>query len=179
MVAGAIGPTNKTLSISPSVEDPGCRDVTWSEVVECGKLDILMIETIFDTLNAKAAIYAVLDVFEQRRQRLPVFISGTIVDQSGRTLSGQTTEAFYAAIRHVRPFAVGLNCALGAKDMMRFLQRLSNVAECFVLAYPNAGLPNEMGEYDQPPKEFAGLFYILYSLFLCVAVLRCDAMRRS
>ena len=114
-----------------------------------------MIETIFDTLNAKAAIYGVLSVFEERNMRLPVFISGTIVDQSGRTLSGQTTEAFYASIRHIKPFAVGLNCALGAKDMVRFLKRLSNVSECFVLAYPNAGLPNEMGEYDQPPKEFA------------------------
>eukprot|EP00485_Elphidium_margaritaceum_P001558 CAMPEP_0202687622 /NCGR_PEP_ID=MMETSP1385-20130828/3278_1 /ASSEMBLY_ACC=CAM_ASM_000861 /TAXON_ID=933848 /ORGANISM="Elphidium margaritaceum" /LENGTH=1417 /DNA_ID=CAMNT_0049342449 /DNA_START=17 /DNA_END=4270 /DNA_ORIENTATION=+ len=164
-VAGAIGPTNKTLSISPSVEDPGYRDITWNDVVEAyreqiealmdGGVDILMIETIFDTLNAKAAIYAVLDVFEARKVRLPVFISGTIVDQSGRTLSGQTTEAFYAAIRHVRPFAVGLNCALGAKDMFKFLQRLSVTAECYILAYPNAGLPNEMGEYDQPPVEFA------------------------
>eukprot|EP00484_Ammonia_sp_Unknown_P030342 CAMPEP_0197032868 /NCGR_PEP_ID=MMETSP1384-20130603/11421_1 /TAXON_ID=29189 /ORGANISM="Ammonia sp." /LENGTH=1402 /DNA_ID=CAMNT_0042462583 /DNA_START=117 /DNA_END=4325 /DNA_ORIENTATION=- len=164
-VAGAIGPTNKTLSISPSVEDPGYRDITWDEVVNAyceqihalmeGGVDILMIETIFDTLNAKAAIYAVLSVFEQRNVRLPVFISGTIVDQSGRTLSGQTTEAFYAAIRHIRPFAVGLNCALGAKDMLSFLKRLANTAECFVLAYPNAGLPNEMGEYDQPPNEFA------------------------
>ena len=179
MVAGAIGPTNKTLSISPSVEDPGYRDVTWSEVVDCykeqtvalldGGVDILMIETIFDTLNAKAAIYAVLDVFEQRGERVPVFISGTIVDQSGRTLSGQTTEAFYAAIRHIKPFAVGLNCALGAKDMMRFLQRLSNVAECYVLAYPNAGLPNEMGEYDQPPDEFAGTFSVHFVILFVLS----------
>ena len=114
-----------------------------------------MIETIFDTLNAKAAIYAVLTVFEKRNIRLPIFISGTIVDQSGRTLSGQTTEAFYQSIKHCKPFAVGLNCALGAKDMLTFLKRLSNTAECFVLAYPNAGLPNEMSEYDQPPDEFA------------------------
>eukprot|EP01084_Bolivina_argentea_P035916 66490_1 len=164
-VAGAIGPMNKTLSISPSVEDPGYRDVSWDEVVAAyteqikalitGGVDILMIETIFDTLNAKAAIYAVLTVFDELKLRLPVFISGTIVDQSGRTLSGQTTEAFYCSIRHVKPFAVGLNCALGAKDMVKFLKRLSNAAECFVLAYPNAGLPNEMGEYDQPPLEFA------------------------
>ena len=125
-----------------------------------GGVDILMIETIFDTLNAKAAIYAALTVFEERSTddsnfRLPIFISGTIVDQSGRTLSGQTTEAFYSAIRHCHPFAVGLNCALGAKDMLQFLKRLSIAAECFVLSYPNAGLPNEMGEYDQPPDEFA------------------------
>ena len=170
-VAGAIGPLNKTLSISPSVEDPGFRDTTWQACVEAyseqvkglmdGGVDILMVETIFDTLNSKAAIYAILNEFEARNRRIPVFISGTIVDQSGRTLSGQTTEAFYSSIRHVKPFAVGLNCALGAKEMLPFLRRLSMISECRVLAYPNAGLPNQMGEYDQPPKEFAnelGLF---------------------
>lgn len=164
-VAGAIGPTNKTLSISPSVEDPGYRDITWKEVVDCykeqvealidAKCDILMVETIFDTLNAKAALYAIMNTFDEKNIKLPVFISGTIVDNSGRTLSGQTTEAFYTSIKHIKPFAVGLNCALGAKDMIPFLKRLSNVADCFILAYPNAGLPNEMGEYDQNPEQFS------------------------
>uniref|UniRef100_K3WL46 Methionine synthase n=1 Tax=Globisporangium ultimum (strain ATCC 200006 / CBS 805.95 / DAOM BR144) TaxID=431595 RepID=K3WL46_GLOUD len=164
-VAGSIGPTNRTLSISPNVEDPGFRNVTFDELVEAyytqieglvdGGSDILLVETIFDTLNAKAAVYAV-DVYQEKTgKKLPLFISGTIVDMSGRTLSGQTTEAFYVSLRHSKPFCIGLNCALGANQMKPFLQRLSNVAECFVSVYANAGLPNAMGGYDDGPALMA------------------------
>lgn len=164
-VAGSIGPTNRTLSISPNVEDPGFRNVTFDELVEAyytqieglvdGGSDILLVETIFDTLNAKAAVYAV-DLYQEKTgNKLPLFISGTIVDMSGRTLSGQTTEAFYVSLRHSKPFCIGLNCALGANQMKPFLQRLSNVAECFVSVYANAGLPNAMGGYDDGPKLMA------------------------
>lgn len=164
-VAGSIGPTNRTLSISPNVEDPGFRNVTFDELVTAyyqqveglvdGGSDILMVETIFDTLNAKAAVYAIDQYQENTGRRLPLFISGTIVDMSGRTLSGQTTEAFYVSLRHSKPFCIGLNCALGADQMKPFLQRLANVAECFVSVYANAGLPNAMGGYDDSPALMA------------------------
>lgn len=164
-VAGSIGPTNRTLSISPNVEDPGFRNVTFDELVAAyytqveglvdGGSDVLLVETIFDTLNAKAAVYAI-DVYQETTgKRLPLFISGTIVDMSGRTLSGQTTEAFYVSLRHSKPFCIGLNCALGANQMKPFLQRLANVAECFVSVYANAGLPNAMGGYDDSPQLMA------------------------
>ena len=160
---GAIGPTNRTGSISPSVEDPGFRNVTFDELriaykEQCkgllmGGCEIIMVETIFDTLNAKAALFAIEELFDEYDFKVPIMISGTIVDQSGRTLSGQTSEAFYTSIRHAKPFSVGLNCALGAKQMKPFLQRLSAVAECWISVYPNAGLPNAMGGYDETPAE--------------------------
>lgn len=163
-VAGAIGPLNKSLSLSPDVNNPGFRAVTFKEVKNAyadqirglidGGADIILIETIFDTLNCKAALYAVDEVFEEKGVRLPLMISGTITDASGRTLSGQTPEAFWISVKHARPFAVGLNCALGAEEMRPHLEALSNVAmDCYISAYPNAGLPNEMGEYDQTPHE--------------------------
>lgn len=162
-VAGAIGPLNKTLSLSPDVNNPGYRAVTFEEVKNAyaeqveglieGGAHILLIETIFDTLNAKAAIFAIEEVFEAQGRRLPVMISGTITDASGRTLSGQTVEAFWISVRHARPFAVGLNCALGAEEMRPHLEALSAMADCYVSAYPNAGLPNEFGAYDQTPHE--------------------------
>ena len=164
-VVGAMGPTNRTGSISPSVEDPAARNVTFDELVEAyfeqavalvdGGADILMVETIFDTLNAKAALYAIGEYLEMSGLDIPVFVSGTLVDQSGRTLSGQTGEAFYASIRHARPMCVGLNCALGAQHMVPFLERLSKCVECFVHVYSNAGLPNAMGGYDETPKDMA------------------------
>jgi len=164
-VCGAIGPTNRTGSISPDVEDPASRNVTFDELVEAyyaqivglmdGGADILIVETIFDTLNAKAAIFAVGEYLEHTGLDVPLFISGTLVDQSGRTLSGQTGEAFYVSVRHAKPMCVGLNCALGAKQMAPFLERLSNVAECFVHVYSNAGLPNAMGGYDDTPADMA------------------------
>ncbi|RLN58999.1 hypothetical protein BBJ29_005476 [Phytophthora kernoviae] len=164
-VAGSIGPTNRTLSISPNVEDPGFRNVTFDELVDAyytqleglvdGGSDILLVETIFDTLNAKAAVFAINKYQEATGRKLPLFISGTIVDMSGRTLSGQTTEAFYVSLRHSKPFCIGLNCALGADQMKPFLQRLANVAECFVSVYANAGLPNAMGGYDDTPTMMA------------------------
>ena len=167
-VAGSIGPTNRTLSISPNVEDPGFRNITFMELVTAykqqilglvkGGVDIIMVETIFDTLNAKAALYA-FDVVREEAggalDEMPLMISGTIVDQSGRTLSGQTTEAFYVSMRHAKPFSIGLNCALGAKQMKPFLTKLANCAECFVTVYSNAGLPNAMGGYDEKPEDMA------------------------
>ena len=165
-VAGAIGPTNKTLSISPDVNNPGMRGATWDELVRAygeqtrglmdGGADIILIETIFDTLNAKAAIFAVETVFEEMGSRLPIMISGTITDASGRTLSGQTVEAFWISVMHAKPFCVGLNCALGAKEMRPHLEALSKIANTHVHAYPNAGLPNEFGEYDQDGEEMKG-----------------------
>ncbi|MEI6410391.1 MAG: methionine synthase [Bacteroidota bacterium] len=162
-VAGAIGPLNKTLSLSPDVNNPGYRALTFDEAKNAyaeqvrglvdGGANILLIETIFDTLNCKAAIYAVEQVFEEKNVRLPVMISGTITDASGRTLSGQTVEAFWISVKHARPFSVGLNCALGAEEMRPHLEALSSIADCFVSAYPNAGLPNEFGEYDQTPHQ--------------------------
>jgi len=167
-VAGSCGPTNRTLSISPNVEDPGFRNVTFHELVEAysqqmrgmvkGGCDVMMVETIFDTLNAKAALFAWDVVVEEANGALddmPLMISGTIVDQSGRTLSGQTTEAFYVSMRHSKPFSIGLNCALGAKQMTPFLKRMADVAECFVSVYSNAGLPNAMGGYDDTPEDMA------------------------
>jgi 5-methyltetrahydrofolate--homocysteine methyltransferase len=165
-VAGALGPLNKTLSLSPDVNDPGYRALDFDEaktayaeqtrgLVE-GGADILLVETIFDTLNAKAALFAIDEVFEEMGVHLPIMISGTITDASGRTLSGQTVEAFWISVKHVRPFSVGLNCALGAEEMRPFLESLSGLADCYVSAYPNAGLPNEFGEYDQTPHEMCG-----------------------
>jgi 5-methyltetrahydrofolate--homocysteine methyltransferase len=165
-VAGAIGPLNKTLSLSPDVNNPGFRAVTFDEVVAAyydqvrglvdGSVDILLIETIFDTLNAKGAIYAIKKYFrDTKKEPLPIMISGTITDASGRTLSGQTLEAFYTSIMHARPLSVGLNCALGAKEMRPHIEELSQIAACYVSAYPNAGLPNAMGEYDEQPEDTA------------------------
>ena len=165
-VAGAIGPLNKTLSLSPDVNNPGFRAVTFDEVVEAyyeqikglvdGGVDTLLIETIFDTLNAKAAIFAIKKYFrDTKKPELPVMISGTITDASGRTLSGQTLEAFYTSIMHAKPLSVGLNCALGAKEMRPHIEELSQIASCYVSAYPNAGLPNAMGEYDEEPTQTA------------------------
>ncbi|BDX00654.1 homocysteine S-methyltransferase family protein [Maricaulis maris] len=163
-VAGAIGPTNKTLSISPDVNDPGFRDVDF-ETVRAAYLeqaeameafvDFFLIETIFDTLNAKAAIKALLDLRAQTGNTVPIIISGTITDRSGRTLSGQTAEAFWYSVRHARPWAVGLNCALGADEMRPYISELSRVADTRIIAYPNAGLPNDMGEYDETPDQTA------------------------
>jgi 5-methyltetrahydrofolate--homocysteine methyltransferase len=179
-VAGAIGPMSKTLSLSPDVNNPGFRAVSFDEVSSAyyeqvkalveGGVDILLIETIFDTLNAKAAIFAIKkyfrDINEPRGQRgegyaysaqpeLPVMISGTITDASGRTLSGQTLEAFYVSVMHARPLSIGLNCALGAQEMRSHIEELSQIATCYTSAYPNAGLPNAMGEYDEQPEETA------------------------
>lgn len=165
-IAGAIGPLNKTLSLSPDVNNPGYRAVTFDEVVIAyteqvrglsdGGVDLLLIETIFDTLNAKAAIFAIKKYFrENNREQLPIMISGTITDASGRTLSGQTVEAFYTSVAHARPLSVGLNCALGAKEMRPHIEELSNIASCYISAYPNAGLPNAMGEYDETPEQTA------------------------
>lgn len=164
-VAGVLGPTSRTASLSPDVNDPAKRNVTFdalrenyyeaAEALIEGGSDLILIETIFDTLNAKAAIYALEELFEDRGERLPVMISGTITDASGRTLSGQTTEAFWNSVRHARPLAVGLNCALGAEELRPYVEELSTKADTFVSAHPNAGLPNEFGEYDQTPEEMA------------------------
>lgn len=167
-VAGAIGPTNKTLSLSPDVSNPGYRAVTFDEVANAyyeqvhglsdGGADLLLIETIFDTLNAKAAIYAIKKYFrESGKPALPIMISGTITDASGRTLSGQTLEAFYISVQHAHPLSVGLNCALGGKQMRPYIEELSKVASCYISCYPNAGLPNTMAEYDETPEDTAGV----------------------
>ncbi|RZU31722.1 methionine synthase [Blastococcus saxobsidens] len=166
-VVGAIGPTSRTASISPDVNDPGARNVGFDELVEAyleqanglvdGGSDALLVETIFDTLNAKAAIFACETLFEQRGRRWPVLISGTITDASGRTLSGQVTEAFWHSVRHVKPLLVGLNCALGAKEMRPYIAEIARVADTFVSCYPNAGLPNAFGEYDEAPEETAAI----------------------
>ena len=183
-VAGAIGPLNKTLSLSPDVNNPGFRAVTFDEVAKAyteqikglvdGGVDIILIETIFDTLNAKAAIYAVKNYFRNKSKNsssqqspafpppsgeiegaLPIMISGTITDASGRTLSGQTLEAFYVSVMHANPISIGLNCALGASEMRPHIEELSQIAGCYTSAYPNAGLPNAFGEYDEQPHETA------------------------
>ena len=165
-VAGAIGPLNKTLSLSPDVNNPGYRAVSFDEVATAyeeqirglvdGGVDLLLIETIFDTLNAKAAIFAIKHFFRNNNlQELPIMISGTITDASGRTLSGQTLEAFYISVVHANPLSIGLNCALGAKEMRPHIEELSVIAKCFTSAYPNAGLPNAFGEYDEQPHETA------------------------
>jgi 5-methyltetrahydrofolate--homocysteine methyltransferase len=163
--AGAVGPTNKTLSVSPSVENPAFRGCTYDEIVDAyyeqvealidGGVDVLLVETIFDTLNAKAALFAIDKFFAKWGQKIPVFVSGTIVDNSGRTLSGQTNEAFWNSVSHSKPIAIGLNCALGAKDMVPYIENLSKAADCWVFCYPNAGLPNAMGGYDQKGHEMA------------------------
>ncbi len=165
-VAGAIGPLNKTLSLSPDVNNPGYRAVTFDEVATAyyeqirglvdGGVDLLLVETIFDTLNAKAAIYAIKKYFrDTKKEELPIMISGTITDASGRTLSGQTLEAFYISVSHANPLSVGLNCALGASEMRPHIEELSEIASCYTSAYPNAGLPNAFGEYDEQPHETA------------------------
>jgi 5-methyltetrahydrofolate--homocysteine methyltransferase len=174
-VAGAIGPTNKTASLSPQVNDPGYRAITFDELAEayteqiCGLLDggadLLLVETIFDTLNAKAALFAIEEELERRgilRDEktgvyFPILISGTITDASGRTLSGQTPEAFFISLSHVPMFSIGFNCALGAEQLLPYVQILSDISPSFVSAYPNAGLPNAMGHYDQSPEEMAAL----------------------
>ena len=164
-VAGVLGPTSRTASISPDVNDPSKRNVTFDELVINykqathalieGQVDLIMLETIFDTLNAKAAAYAVDEVFEELGASLPVMISGTITDASGRTLSGQTTEAFYNSMRHVNAISFGLNCALGPDLLRQYVAELARVSECLVSAHPNAGLPNEFGEYDMDAEEMA------------------------
>ncbi|HEX7800191.1 MAG TPA: homocysteine S-methyltransferase family protein [Asticcacaulis sp.] len=164
-VAGSIGPLNKMLSMSSDVNDPGARLVTFDQVYQAyreqiqalneGGVDLYLIETITDTLNCKAAIKAILDLEDEGLDRLPIWISGTITDRSGRTLSGQTAEAFWNSVRHAKPFAVGFNCALGADLMRPHIAELSRVADCLVAAYPNAGLPNAMGQYDEQPHETA------------------------
>jgi 5-methyltetrahydrofolate--homocysteine methyltransferase len=165
-VAGAIGPLNKTLSLSPDVNNPGYRALTFDEAMTSyyeqvkglveGGADIILIETIFDTLNAKAAIYATKKFFSDTNlPELPIMISGTITDASGRTLSGQTLEAFYTSVMHARPLSIGLNCALGAAEMRPHIEELSQIASCYTSAYPNAGLPNAMGEYDEQPEQTA------------------------
>jgi len=164
-VAGAIGPLSRTLSMSSDVNDPGARQVTYEAVhaayleqaraLHQGGVDLFLIETVFDTLNAKAAIKAILDLEDEGLERLPIWISGTITDRSGRTLSGQTVEAFWNSIRHAKPIAVGLNCALGADLMRPHIAELSRLADTLVAAYPNAGLPNAFGQYDEEPRETA------------------------
>jgi 5-methyltetrahydrofolate--homocysteine methyltransferase len=166
-VAGAIGPTNRTASLSPNVNDPSYRAITFDQLAETylisaralieGGVDLFLIETIFDTLNAKAAIYAVQKAQEEAGIEVPLIISGTITDASGRTLSGQTTEAFWNSVRHAKPLAIGLNCALGAKQLRPYVEELARIADTYVSAYPNAGLPNAFGEYDEEPCETAGL----------------------
>lgn len=164
-VAGAIGPLNKTLSLSPDVNRPEYRNITFDEAKDAykeqiealmdGGVDALLIETIFDTLNAKAAIYACMEVFDLRKTKLPIMISGTITDASGRTLSGQTIEAFYISMKHAEPISIGINCALGAHQMRPYLKTLSDKAHTHISCYPNAGLPNEFGEYDETPEMMA------------------------
>ena len=166
-VAGALGPTNRTLSISPDVNNPGYRAVSFDELKTAyaeavrglidGGADLLLVETIFDTLNAKAALFAIDEVLEEKGVQLPVMISGTITDLSGRTLSGQTPEAFWYSVRHSKPFSIGLNCALGAKEMRAHVAELARIADTLVCAYPNAGLPNEFGEYDESPEAMSAL----------------------
>ncbi len=166
-VAGVLGPTNRTASLSPDVNDPGFRNIGFDELVSTyaeaarglldGGADLLLVETIFDTLNAKAAIFAIETVFDEVGFRVPVMISGTITDASGRTLSGQTTEAFWNSVSHGRPLTIGLNCALGAKALRQYVQELSRIAPVFVSTHPNAGLPNEFGMYDESPASMAGV----------------------
>ena len=164
-VAGILGPTNRTCSISPDVNDPGYRNITFEQLVDAytestrglieGGVDIILIETIFDTLNAKAAVFAVKQVFEEDEVELPIMISGTITDQSGRTLTGQVTEAFYNSLRHAEPVSIGLNCALGPDDLRQYVEEMSRISQFYVSAHPNAGLPNEMGGYDLDADDMA------------------------
>ncbi|MFT7527692.1 MAG: 5-methyltetrahydrofolate--homocysteine methyltransferase [Arenicella sp.] len=164
-VAGVLGPNQKTASVSVDVNDPGARKITFDELVDDyslatralieGGVDIIMIETIFDTLNAKAAVFAVQTVFDEDKIELPIMVSGTITDQSGRTLTGQETEAFYNSLRHAKPLTIGLNCALGPDDLRQYVQEMSRISDVGVSVHPNAGLPNELGEYDLAPEEMA------------------------
>jgi 5-methyltetrahydrofolate--homocysteine methyltransferase len=164
-VAGALGPTNRTASISPDVNDPGYRNVSFDDLRAAyreaaeglieGGVDLLLVETVFDTLNAKAALFAIDELFDDLGLRLPVMVSGTITDLSGRNLSGQTAEAFWNSVRHAEPLTIGLNCALGAKELRPYVAELSRVADTYICAYPNAGLPNEFGEYDEDPETTA------------------------
>ncbi len=166
-VAGAVGPTNRTASISPDVNNPGFRNVSFDELVEAystqtrglieGGSDLILIETVFDTLNAKAAGYAVEQVFDEEGVELPIMISGTITDLSGRNLSGQTPEAFWCSMKHLKPFSIGLNCSFGAEQLRPSVDEIAHVADTYVSIYPNAGLPNEMGEYDETPAQMAAL----------------------
>ena len=166
-VIGVLGPTSRTASISPDVNDPGFRNTSFDELRNTyreaaeglvdGGADLIMVETIFDTLNAKAALYAIDELFEARGARLPVMISGTITDLSGRTLSGQTAEAFYASMRHASPLSIGLNCALGAAELRQYVDVLAGIADCYVSTHPNAGLPNAFGEYDESPEHMAAI----------------------
>ena len=166
-VIGVLGPTSRTASLSPDVNRPGFRAIDFDELAEAyreaarglveGGADILMVETVFDTLNAKAALFAIDDVFEELGERLPVMVSGTITDASGRTLSGQTAEAFWYSLRHAQPLAIGLNCALGAKDLRQHVDVLAQVADTNVSCHPNAGLPNAFGGYDETPDDMAGV----------------------
>ena len=168
-VAGAIGPLNRTLSMSPDVNRPDYRAVTWDQVVEAyteqiralldGGVDALLVETIFDTLNSKAALFAIENVFDERgaQARVPVMISVTITDASGRTLSGQTIDAFYNSVAHAKPFSVGINCALGGHAMRPYVEELARIADCYVTCYPNAGLPNAFGGYDETPADMAAV----------------------
>ena len=161
-VAGVLGPTNRTASVSPDVNDPSARNVTFEELeiayyeacqgLAAGGADLFLIETVFDTLNAKAAIFAVNRYLEQTKTDFPIMISGTITDKSGRTLTGQTTEAFWNSVRHAQPISIGLNCALGAEDLAPYIEELSRISDCLVSAHPNAGLPNAFGEYDETPS---------------------------
>ncbi|MEI6746417.1 MAG: homocysteine S-methyltransferase family protein, partial [Methylococcaceae bacterium] len=164
-VAGVLGPTNRTASMSPDVNDPGFRNIFFDDLVVAyteatkalidGGADLILIETVFDTLNAKAAIFAVENVFEELGFALPVMISGTITDASGRTLSGQTVGAFWNSLKHVKPISFGFNCALGATELRQYIEELSNIADTHVSAHPNAGLPNAFGEYDETPEMMA------------------------
>ena len=166
-VAGAVGPTNRTASISPDVNNPGFRNVNFDELVEAyrvqtrglieGGADTILIETVFDTLNAKAAGYAVEQVFDEMGVELPIMVSGTITDLSGRNLSGQTPEAFWYSMKHLKPFSIGLNCSFGAEQLRPSVDEIAHVADTYVSVYPNAGLPNEMGEYDETPEDMAAL----------------------
>lgn len=166
-IAGALGPTNRTASLSPNVNDPGFRNVSYDELVIAykeqaiglieGGVDLLLVETIFDTLNAKAAFFAIMDVMEERNISLPLMASGTITDASGRTLSGQTAQAFAISLSHIPLMSIGFNCALGAEQLEQYVQILAHECDCMVSAYPNAGLPNAMGQYDQTPEIMAAL----------------------
>ena len=179
-VAGSIGPTNRTASMSPDVNDPGYRAVTFDNLVIAyseqvnalidGGVDILLIETIFDTLNAKAALFAVDSILEQRNISVPVMISGTITDASGRTLSGQTVEAFVASLSHIELLSIGFNCALGADLLLPYMKRLSDITDFYTSAHPNAGLPNAFGEYDQSPEEMKELI-LEYLELKCVNII--------
>ena len=167
-VAGSLGPTNKTLSLSPDASDPGLRSISFEELSAAyreealalieGGVDILLVETVFDTLNGKAAIYALLSIFEERRMRWPIMISGSVVDKAGRTLSGQSPAAFLASVSHARPFSVGLNCSLGVEALLSRVEELASISPFLLSAHPNAGLPNADGGYDESPGLFASSF---------------------